>query len=93
MSLINIKNKDQQCFKYCMLYHQSGKVKHNDRTTVLNKIEDKYSWENVNFPASFDDITTFETNNRICVNVFGYTESTKEINPVCLGHIPIHSKR
>ena len=87
LSLINIKNKDQQCFKYCMLYHQSGKGKHNDRTTVLNKVEDKYSWENVNFRASFYDITTFE-NNRICVNVFEYTESTKEINPVRLGHIP-----
>ena len=54
----------------------------------FKKIEDKYSWENVNFPASFDDITTFENNNRICVNVFGFTESTKEINPVRLGHIP-----
>ena len=62
LGLVNIKNDDQECFKYCMLYHQSEKSKHSDRITVLNRVEDKYNWENVNFPASFDDITTFETN-------------------------------
>ena len=51
-----------------MLYHQSEKAKHSDRVSVLNKVEDKYNWEDVNFPASFDDVATFETNNKICVN-------------------------
>ena len=27
LGLINIKNDDQECFKYCMLYHQSEKAK------------------------------------------------------------------
>ena len=75
LGLINIKNEDQECFKYCMLYHQSDKAKHSDRITVLKKVEDKYKWDNVNFPTSFDDITTFETNNRICVNIFGHNET------------------
>jgi hypothetical protein len=88
LGLINIKNMDQECFKYCTLYHQSEKAKHSDRTTVLKKVEDKYNWEGVNFPASFDDITTFETNNKICVNIFGYSEDNKEINPNRSGHIP-----
>ena len=55
LGLINIKNEDQEFFKYCMLYHQSSKAKNSDRTTVLNQIQDKYNWENVNFPATFDD--------------------------------------
>ena len=71
-----------------MLYHQSEKAKHSDRITVLNKIEDKYNWDNVNFPATFDDITTFETNNKICVNIFGHCAEKNEINPCRLGHIP-----
>ena len=58
-----------------MLYHQSEKAKHSDRVSVLSKIEDKYSWENVNFPTTFDDITTFENNNRVCVNIFGHDEA------------------
>ena len=57
-----------------MLYHQSEKAKNGDRITVLNKVEDKYKWEGGNFPASFDDITRFETNNKICVTIFGHRE-------------------
>ena len=45
LGLINIKNEDQECFKYCMLYHQSNKAKNTDRITVLSQIEDKYNWE------------------------------------------------
>ena len=77
LSLVNIKNHDQECFKYCMLYHQSAKVKNGCRVSYLRQIEDKYNWANVNFPCSFDDITTFESNNQVCVNVFGHTEATK----------------
>ena len=64
------------------------KTKHSDRITVLKKVEDKYNYEGVNIPASFDDITTFENNNKICVNIFGYSEEKNEINPNRLGHIP-----
>ncbi len=58
-----------------MLYHKCDKAKNGDRITVLDKVEDKYNWDNVNFPTSFDDITTFQTNNRICVNIFGHDET------------------
>ncbi len=83
-----IKNEDQECFQYCMLYHQSDKAKNADRTTVLNRIEDKYNWGNVNSPATFDDITTFETNNRVCSNIFAHDLTKNKINPIRLGHIP-----
>ena len=66
----------------------SRKTKKNDRITVLKKVEDKYNWEGVNFPASFDDITTFETNSTVCVYMFGYNEDKHEMNPNRLGHIP-----
>ena len=49
---------------------------------------DKYNWEDVSFPTTFDDITTFETNNRVCVNIFAHDETKNQINPVRLGHIP-----
>jgi len=39
--LVNIQNKDNLCFQWCMKYHQTNQAKHDDRTTVLNKTEDK----------------------------------------------------
>ena len=53
-----------------MKYHSSTKVKHCDRLSVLKKLEDKYNFDNVEFPASYDDIETFENNNQIDVQTY-----------------------
>ena len=75
MNVINIRNEDDvECFKWCVKYHQSKKEKHCDRVSVLKKIEDKYDYSNVNCPATFDDIATFENNNNISVFVYGIDE-------------------
>ena len=79
LGLINIKNEDQECFKYCVLYHQSGKIENSDIITVLKKVEDKYKWEGVKFPTSFDDITEFENNNQISVSIFGYNDEENKL--------------
>jgi len=85
LGLINIQNNDNECFKYCLLYHQSEKKKHGERLSVLKKITDKYKWKGVNFPTTFNDITTFENNNKVCINIYGY--NNQEINPIRLGTI------
>ena len=38
--------------------------------SVLKKVEDRYNWEGVNFPATLEDAQTFENNNKVCVNIF-----------------------
>jgi hypothetical protein len=48
--LINIRNTDQQCFRYCMLYHQSDQSKNSHRLTVLEKVQDKFNYESITFP-------------------------------------------
>jgi hypothetical protein len=58
LGLINIQNNDNECFKYCLLYHQSEKKKNGERVSALKKLEDKYNWNGVSFPASFNDIAT-----------------------------------
>lgn len=68
--LVNIQNKDNKCFQWCMKYHQSKQIKHDDRISILSKIEDKYNYENVSYPASQDDIKAFEDNNKVCINVY-----------------------
>jgi hypothetical protein len=78
--LINIQNTDEKCFSWCLKYHQSEQIKHCDRTTTLNTIEDNYNYEGVNYPASFDDIKTFETNNEVCINVYSLNGSNVNLD-------------
>ena len=79
--LVNIRNDDQKCFQWCLLYHQSEKTKHSARITALKKITDKYNYEYVNFPASAEDIQTFENNNvETSVNVFSFYNDYIEID-------------
>ncbi len=68
--LINIRNTDNECFKWCMLYHQSDKSAHVQRTTSLKKVGDKYCWNGVEFPSSYGDICKFEELSP--VRVFAY---------------------
>ena len=86
MGIVNIQNKDEECFKYCMLYHQTAKAKNNDRISFLKKVEDRYNWEGVNFPATLEDVQTFENNNKVCVNIFLHLKE-KEIDRLRLGTI------
>ena len=67
--LINIKNTDQECFRWCMKYHQAGKLIHGERTTVLSKLPDKYI-NNINYPTTLEDINRFEIDNEIAVFVY-----------------------
>ena len=45
----HIQNNDQQCVKYCMLYHQIEKKKDDYRVSPLSKIEDTYYYEDISF--------------------------------------------
>ena len=73
--LVNIKNEDQECFRWCMLYHQSDKHKHVQNITSLKKIEDKYDYTGIEFPADYNDVTNFEELNK--VSIFAYSISEK----------------
>ena len=70
-----------------MLYHQSEKGRNGDKLSVLKKVQDKYNWEGVNFPAALSGIQRFEENNKVCVNIFIH-EGEKTIVMLRLGTIP-----
>ena len=55
-----------------MKYHQTYKSKHGERISVLNKVEDKYNYDNMQFPASCDDVTQFEENKKVCVFIYRF---------------------
>ena len=68
--LINIQNDDQECFRWCMLYHQSKKQKNDHRVTVLKKISDKYDYKDIDFPTDTDDLYRFEKINEVSIFVY-----------------------
>ena len=68
--LINIRNDDLCCFKWCMKYHQTKKGKHDDRITVLKKVKDNFNYDGINFPTSYDDIAHFEKVNKVSIFIY-----------------------
>ena len=71
---INIKNKDQTCFKYCIQSAVYGKISkhHPEEMFHYNKLKDDIlNWDGVKFPTGNRDIDRFEENNKIVsINVF-----------------------
>ena len=59
-----------------MKYHQTNKMNHDDRISVLKKVDDKYNYENMNFPAGYDDVETFEANNKVAVFVYSIKDDS-----------------
>ena len=71
--LINIKNKDNECFRWCHIRHLNLQEKNPQRI----KKEDKQSIEGLNydgidFPVSQKHYNKVEKQNDIGINVFGY---------------------
>ena len=75
--LINIKNEDQECFRWCMKYHQSPQTDHSSRISALKKVEDKYDYSDISYPTSYDDIYKFEERNNLCIFVYELDEDGK----------------
>ena len=67
--LINIQNDDQQCFMWRMKYHQSQQVKHDDRITKLRQVNDKYNYDGISYPTTFEDIKHIENTNGLAIFV------------------------
>ena len=68
--LVNINNQDQDCFKWCMKYHQTSRGKDCQNISALKKVQDKYNYDGIEFPVSYDDIYKFEKLNNICIYVY-----------------------
>ena len=71
--LINIKNKDDECFRWCHIRHLNPQTEHPERI----KKEDKQSieglnYEGIEFPVYQKHYNKVEKQNSIRINVFGY---------------------
>ena len=84
--LINIRNEDHACVRYCMVYDQSIQGEKTQRITALQKVEDNYDYTGIAYPTTFDDITTFEDNNKLTISVYGI-ENESTISMRSMGNI------
>ena len=75
-AVINLKNEDNQCFKWCVVRALNPVDKNPNRITKELIAQAKsLNWNGLKFPVDLKQIKIFENNNpSISINVFGYEE-------------------
>ena len=70
-AIINPQNEDEECFKWAVItaLKWTDIKSHPERVSNFRKFTDNYDCSGLKFPASIKDISLFETNNNISVNV------------------------
>ena len=71
--LINIENKDDECFRWCHIRHLNPQRKNPQR---IKKDDKKYigglDYTSIEFPVSQKQYNKIEKQNSIRINIFGY---------------------
>ena len=66
--LINIKNTDNECFRWCHIRHLNSLKKDPQMVTLT------LDYSGVTFPVSIKDMDKIEKQNKININVLGYSD-------------------
>ena len=71
--LINIKNKDDECFRSCHIRHLNPQTEHTERIKKEDKkMVNELNYDGLDFPLSQKHYNKVEKQNNIRINVFGY---------------------
>ena len=76
--LINIKNEDNECFRWCHIRHlnpqdkDAQRIKKSDKAFVAN-----LDYSGIEFPVAAKQYNKIEKQNEININVFGYENKQK----------------
>ena len=78
-AIINIQNRDEKCFLWCILRYIYPRDKHDSRLTDLKKYEYSLNTKGINFPMKLKDISKFEKLNPSLpgINVFSVSDNNK----------------
>ena len=75
---INIKNNDNECFRWSIIscLHQAND--HVERLSNYNKPEfkDELNFKGIEFPVKIQDIPKFESQNKINITIFSFEDMT-----------------
>ena len=71
--LINMKNEDEECFRWCHIRHLNSQTKYPERIKKEDKkMINELNYDGINFPLSQKHYNKVEKQNSIRINVFGY---------------------
>lgn len=76
-SLVNGRNRDQKCFLYSVLAKLYPAKRNPSRVSHYYAFLNKVNMQGIHYPVHITQISKFENQNNISVNVFGYED--KEI--------------
>ena len=78
-AIVNIENKDEKCFLWCILRYLYPKERDEERLTGLKKYEFSLNTEGITFPMKLKDIAKFEKLNPSLpgINVFSVNDNKK----------------
>ena len=73
--LVNLQNRDNQCFRWCHIRHLNPQDKDPQRIKKSDKeFIEKLDYSGIEFPITIKQINKIEKKNNIRINVFGYEE-------------------
>ena len=73
--LINLKNNDNECFRWCHIRNLNPQDKYPQRIKKSDKeYIDKLNYTGIEFPVTIKQVNKIEKQNEININVFGYEE-------------------
>ena len=76
-AIINIENKDNKCFLWCILRYLHPKERDQQRIGDLKKYEDSLNTKGITFPMNIKDITKFEKLNPDVPGINVFSEDNK----------------
>ena len=73
--LINMKNEDEECFRWCHIRHLNPQIKYPERVKKEDKkMINELNYDGIDFPLSQKHYNKVEKQNSIRINVFGYED-------------------
>ena len=81
--LINLKNIDNECFRWCHNRHLNPRKKDPQRITKSDRESVKsLDYSDITFPVTINQINRIEKQNKININLFGYDTEKKSVYPI-----------
>nr|CAI5829836.1 unnamed protein product [Callosobruchus analis] len=84
-AVLNIQNKDQNYFLWCIVAALNPCVTNSNKTSSYSRFSRILKYEGIDFPIVLKDIPKFEKMNNLSINVFTLEE--KEVVPVYLSQL------
>ena len=82
-SLLNIKNRDEKCIKWCLIAALNPKEgRHPERVSFYKQFEHTIDDSGITYPTPLKEVGKLASQNSVRINVISYDEENKEFFPV-----------